>query len=865
MTTPIATAFVLIRPTAAGLGPALRKDLEAQSGVAGAAGAKAGKSWAAGFQKSEVTKIANRISAGLVAAGAASVYMAVKFESAMEKIHTQAGVSQKQIGVLGDGVLKLAGQVGFSPDSLATSLYHVESSFQSLGITGPKALALVRIAAEGAAVGGANLEDVTNALTAVIASGIKGAKGFAGAMGVLNATVGVGDMKMQDLAEAFGTGVLAAVKGFGVSIRDAGAALAVFGDNNIRGADAGTALRMSVMALASPIKAGTALLGSIGIKSGQLAKDMQKGGLKLALEDLVGHMRRAGISASQQGEIITKAFGKKAGVGLSVLVGQMGRFESKFPDLAKAAGGFGSAWARTQQTAAQQARELGHGLEAIGVTLGQRLLPPLMSVFGFVRTHTTLVLTLAGVVGGLALAISAASVAIRVATAAQEAWDVAMEANPIGLVIVAVAALVAGIVLLWKHSTGFRVAILGVWHAIKTAFDAVWSALKAGFAWVREHWKLLAAILFGPVGLAVDAIVTHWKAVTRAFSAVWDFLKGQWQVVFRFIVRPIGDAVAFIWRIWQAEIRDVSRVIAAIMHFFAPAVTWLVRAGRDLIGGLFAGVWDQMKLVGSWVAKVGGTILRAVTSFFGIKSPSTVFFGIGANLMKGLFRGMVHGASGLAGWVIRQIRHLGGSLLGDLGRLLGFGGGGGGAGGGGGGGGSPAGGDAARNKALARTMFPWGAAQWPPFDALEMREAGYNRFARNPSSGAYGIAQALPPTKMPFAAQAAGGSDAATQLRWMFGYIGSVYGTPAAAWAHERAFSWYGDGLKDGLFTRPTLIGVAERGPELVNITPGRGGAGRHYHVTINVPPGANKADIGRVFVEHIQAFEKGSGKGWRS
>src|SRR5262249_49780147 len=138
------------------------------------------------------------------------------------------------------------------------------------------------------------------------------------------------------------------------------------------------------------------------------------------------------------------------------------------------------------------------------------------------------------------------------------------------------------------------------------------------------------------------------------------------------------------------------------------------------------------------------------------------------------------------------------------------------------------GGDQAANKALARRMFPWPAGQWPYFDLLEMREAGYNRFARNPSSGAYGLPQALPESKLPFAGQRAGGSHAGAQLAWMFSYIASRYGTPAAAWAHEQAFNWYGRGLQGGIFNRPTLIGVGESGPERVDVTPlgqGRGGA----------------------------------------
>lgn len=110
----------------------------------------------------------------------------------------------------------------------------------------------------------------------------------------------------------------------------------------------------------------------------------------------------------------------------------------------------------------------------------------------------------------------------------------------------------------------------------------------------------------------------------------------------------------------------------------------------------------------------------------------------------------------------------------------------------------PVGGDSGANRALARKMFPWSASQWPSFDTLEMHEAGYNRFARNSSSGAYGIPQALPPTKMPFAAQQAGGSHAGPQLSWMFAYIKQRYGTPGNAWAkyyqHPGGVGWYDNG-----------------------------------------------------------------------
>ena len=184
-------------------------------------------------------------------------------------------------------------------------------------------------------------------------------------------------------------------------------------------------------------------------------------------------------------------------------------------------------------------------------------------------------------------------------------------------------------------------------------------------------------------------------------------------------------------------------------------------------------------------------------------------------------------------------------------------------------GGGAVGGDAAANRALGRRMFPWPAYMWADQDLLTMRESGWNRFARNFSSGAYGIPQALPESKLPFAGQAAGGSHAGAQISWMYGYERSRYGNPLAAWGHEMNFGWYGKGL-DAVFSKPTLIGVGEAGRERVRVTPaglgagGRGG-GNTYKITVNVPPNVNMADVGRATVTAIREFERTSGKGWRS
>ena len=84
----------------------------------------------------------------------------------------------------------------------------------------------------------------------------------------------------------------------------------------------------------------------------------------------------------------------------------------------------------------------------------------------------------------------------------------------------------------------------------------------------------------------------------------------------------------------------------------------------------------------------------------------------------------------------------------------------------------------------------WGDDQWGCLLSLWNKESHWNVYAGNPSSGAYGIPQAVPGSKM-----AAAGpnwqSDAATQIAWGLSYIAGRYGSPCSAWAHSQANNWY--------------------------------------------------------------------------
>ncbi|MER7399808.1 lytic transglycosylase domain-containing protein [Streptomyces sp. NPDC000151] len=94
----------------------------------------------------------------------------------------------------------------------------------------------------------------------------------------------------------------------------------------------------------------------------------------------------------------------------------------------------------------------------------------------------------------------------------------------------------------------------------------------------------------------------------------------------------------------------------------------------------------------------------------------------------------------------------------------------------------------AETQAMARQMMP--ADQFQCFSNIVDHESGWNYRATNAGSGAYGLVQALPGSKM-----ASAGSDwqtnPATQIKWGLGYMNDRYGSPCGAWSFWQANSWY--------------------------------------------------------------------------
>jgi len=209
---------------------------------------------------------------------------------------------------------------------------------------------------------------------------------------------------------------------------------------------------------------------------------------------------------------------------------------------------------------------------------------------------------------GRIIALTAATVAHRVASmavrAATIAWtavqwllNVALTANPIGIIIVAIAALIAIIVLIATKTTWFQDLWNAIWGVIGEPVKAVWN-------WIKKNWPLLLAIITGPIGLAVLFIVKNWDKIVSAFKAAVKFVKDAWRAGIDWVMGKARKLGEFILDIPGRIKSGFSRLKDIILAPFRAAFNAVSRAWNSTIGSLS---WS----VPSWVPGIGGNTISA--------------------------------------------------------------------------------------------------------------------------------------------------------------------------------------------------------------------------------------------------------------
>jgi tape measure domain-containing protein len=354
------------------------------------------------------------------------------------------------------------------------------------------------------------------------------------------------------------------------------------------------------------------------------------GGLTTVLGDLPGLITRLGQSAAIH--VLADTFR------------DLGRFAGELiPVLA-------NVWSAIQPVAAAFGGALLGGLREAARLLADVVGPALVAVSGWLRPLMPVVVgigaafaawaALDATIGVLAKAFVLVRDAIMGVRIAFAALSIAFETNPLGIILLALTAVVVGVIYAWQHFQGFRDVVLGTWHAIETAGRAVWDWLQGAFAWLGNVAATVGhALAIGLQGVVIafhavgDAAVWVWRTILEpafrgialaaeiAFLVISTALIAPLVFAFRELVAPValwlwhtviepvagGIAAAFRW-LYDNGIRPVIDFIRFEINGWAAILTWLWHTVIEPVAGgiaaAFRWLWDTaISIVGTFIRR----------------------------------------------------------------------------------------------------------------------------------------------------------------------------------------------------------------------------------------------------------------------
>ena len=199
-----------------------------------------------------------------------------------------------------------------------------------------------------------------------------------------------------------------------------------------------------------------------------------------------------------------------------------------------------------------------------------------------------------------------------------------MAANPIGLIVAAIAALVAAFVYLWNTSEDFRNFWIGLWDGIKDAVQGVILLIKDVFEGIvnffKKNWKTILTFLINPFAGLFKYAYEHFEGfrnfvdgivqkIVGFFTGIVDFFKNNWQTILAFLINPFAGLFKFAYEHFEGFRNFVDGIVQSIVQFFDE----LAAIVSEIFEGLVKTVeilWDQ---VAGWFK---ANVIDPVVSFF---------------------------------------------------------------------------------------------------------------------------------------------------------------------------------------------------------------------------------------------------------
>lgn len=565
------------------------------------------------------------VTAGVVALGTAAVKTASDFDSAMSQVAAVSGATGDELEALRDKAREMGSKTKFSASEAAEAMNYMamagwKTSDMLSGIEG-----IMNLAAASGEDLATTSDIVTDALTAFGLTASDSAH-FAD---VLAAASSNANTNVSMMGETFK--YAAPIAGsLGFSVEDTAEAIGLMANAGIKSTQAGTSLRTIMTNLTGEVKICGASIGEVTIATTNADGSMR------GLSDILADCRTAfgGLSESEKAAAAETLVGKNAMSGFLALMNAAPADIDKLSSAIAKCDGTSQSMADTMQdNLAGQLTILKSQLEELAISFGELLVPIIRSVVsaiqGFVDKLNSMdegtrkfILTIAAVVAALGpvlivvgKVISAVGTimtvvpkiagVINTVKTAFAALNAVMLANPIVLIIAAIAALVAAFIYLWNNCEGFRQFWIDLWNSIKEAAVAAWEGIKSFFqsAWeaisttAQTIWNGLKDFFSGLWEGIKGVFAAAWSAISGVMTSIWSTITTVWQSIydtisplleaFRYLFETIFEAIRILIELaWTAISTKVLEVWTAITEFLAPIL--------ENIKMLFETVWNAI-------------------------------------------------------------------------------------------------------------------------------------------------------------------------------------------------------------------------------------------------------------------------------
>ena len=646
------------------------------------------------------------VTAGVVALGTAAVKTASDFDSAMSQVAAVSGATGDELEALRDKAREMGSKTKFSASEAAEAMNYMamagwKTSDMLSGIEG-----IMNLAAASGEDLATTSDIVTDALTAFGLTASDSAH-FAD---VLAAASSNANTNVSMMGETFK--YAAPIAGsLGFSVEDTAEAIGLMANAGIKSTQAGTSLRTIMTNLTGEVKICGASIGEVTIATTNADGSMRD------LSDILADCRTAfgGLSESEKAAAAETLVGKNAMSGFLALMSAAPADIDKLSSAIAKCDGTSQSMADTMQdNLAGQLTILKSQLEELAISFGELLVPIIRSVVsaiqGFVDKLNSMdegtrkfILTIAAVVAALGpvlivvgKVISAVGTimtvvpkiagVINTVKTAFAALNAVMLANPIVLIIAAIAALVVAFIYLWNNCEGFRQFWIDLWNSIKEAAVAAWEGIKSFFqsAWeaisttAQTIWNGLKDFFSGLWEGIQGVFTAAWSAISGVMTSIWSTITSVWQSIydtisplleaFRYLFQTIFEAIRILIELaWTAIATKVQEVWTAITEFLAPILESIKTLFETVWNAIFTVITTVLTAIQNVVTTVWTAIKDAVsavmsairsvvsTAWNSIKSVVTTVMNAISNTVKTIWNNVKSAISSIIGQIYNVI------------------------------------------------------------------------------------------------------------------------------------------------------------------------------------------------------------------